>query len=217
MSKKAHIAYRRAQRRKALRVVAFAAVVVVVLAAAAALLVSAFSRPALPALSGNVIDIAASMDGFDKQELRVKVGQPVTITLDAIQGSQFEGTVSDIAPVGTTTGGSVNFTVTVEIKDKNDQIRPGMTAAANIAVNQLKDVLVVPNRAIRTQNGKRVIWVARNGLPKQIDITLGASSNTTSQVVGGDLKDGDQIILNPPSTSNPFGPDTSGPSSSSGG
>ncbi len=87
MSKKAHIAYRRAQRRKALRVVAFAAVVVVVLAAAAALLVSAFSRPALPALSGNVIDVAASMDGFDKQEVRVKVGQPVTIRLTSLDNS----------------------------------------------------------------------------------------------------------------------------------
>ncbi len=136
---------------------------------------------------------------------RVELGQPVTLTLDAIQGSEFQGSVSDISPVGKSSGGSVNFTVTVEIIEKNDQIRPGMTTAANIAVNQLKNVLLVPNRAIRTENGKRIIWVVRNGLPTKEDITLGASSNSTSEVIGGDLKEGDQIILNPPSTTNPMG------------
>jgi HlyD family secretion protein len=140
---------------------------------------------------------------------RVKIGQPVTLTLDAIQGSEFEGAVSDIAPVGKATTGSVNFTVTVEIKDQSQQIRPGMTAAANISVNQLKNVLLIPNRAIRTQNGKRIVYVIRNGLPTQIEITLGASSNTASEVASGDIHEGDEIILNPPST-NPFGPRSGG-------
>jgi HlyD family secretion protein len=153
-------------------------------------------------LSHLYVDVDVSEVDID----RVKQGQPVTITLDAIQGSEFQGTVSDVSPVGTTTGGSVNFIVTVEITDKSDQIRPGMTAAANIAVNQLKNVLLVPNRAIRTQNGKRIVYVARNGVPTQVEITLGASSNTASEVIGGDLKEGDQIILNPPSGTNPFGP-----------
>jgi HlyD family secretion protein len=147
------------------------------------------------------VDIDVSEVDID----RVEIGQPVTLTLDAIQGSEFQGSVSDIAPIGKSAGGSVNFTVTVEITEKNEQIRPGMTAAANIAVNQLKNVLLVPNRAIRTENGKRVIWVVRNGLPTKEDITLGASSNSASEVVGGSLKEGDQIILNPPSTTNPMG------------
>jgi HlyD family secretion protein len=150
---------------------------------------------------------------------RVKQDQPVTLTLDAIQGSEFEGKVSDISPVGTSTTGSVNFTVTVEITDQSQTIKPGMTAAANIAVNQLKNVLIVPNRAIRTQNGKRIVYVVRNGLPAQIEITLGASSNTASEVASGDIKEGDQIILNPPST-NPFaggGPQGGNTTSSSNG
>jgi heme/copper-type cytochrome/quinol oxidase subunit 2 len=82
------VAYRRAQqRKKTLRVVAFGAVVVVVMAVATSLLVSAFSKPALPALSGNVIDISADMGGFNKQELRVKAGQPVTIRLTSLDNS----------------------------------------------------------------------------------------------------------------------------------
>jgi HlyD family secretion protein len=152
-------------------------------------------------LSHLYVDIDVSEVDID----RVELGQPVTLTLDAIQDSKFQGAVSDISPVGKSSGGSVNFTVTVEIIEKNEQIRPGMTAAANIAVNQLKNVLLVPNRAIRTENGKRVIWVVRNGLPTKEEITLGASSNSTSEVAGGSLKEGDQIILNPPSTTNPMG------------
>jgi HlyD family secretion protein len=160
-------------------------------------------------LSHLFVDIDVSEVDID----RVKIGQPVTLTLDAIQGSEFDGAVSDIAPVGTASTGSVNFTVTVEIKDQSQQIRPGMTAAANISVNQLKNVLLVPNKAIRTQNGKRIVYVIRSGLPTQIEITLGASSNTTSEVASGDIHAGDQIILNPPAA-NPFGARSGGGSSS---
>src|SRR6266508_4541724 len=88
MSRKARAALRRSQQRKQLtRAAAFGAVVIVVLAAATYLLVSAFSKPALPAISGNVIDVAADMGGFDKKEIRVKAGQPVTIRLTSLDNS----------------------------------------------------------------------------------------------------------------------------------
>lgn len=88
MSKKTQIAYRQAQqRKKTIRATAFAAVVIVVLAVATVLLVSAFSRPALPTLSGNVIDVSADMGGFDKKEIHVKAGQPVTIRLTSLDNS----------------------------------------------------------------------------------------------------------------------------------
>lgn len=88
MSKKTQIAYRRAQqRKKSLRAVAFGVVVIAVLAVAAYLLVSAFAKPVLPTLSGNVIDVSADMGGFDKKEIRVKAGQPVTIRLTSLDNS----------------------------------------------------------------------------------------------------------------------------------
>ena len=67
-------------------------------------------------------------------------------------------------------------------------------------MNALTDVLLVPNRAVRLVDSQRVVYVLRNGLPTEIKITLGASSDTVSEVTSGDLKEGDQIILNPPST-----------------
>ena len=137
----------------------------------------------------------------------VQVGQPVTLTFDSIQDQEFQGMVSDISDIGTTASGVVNFVVTVEITDDTTQIKPGMTAAANIAVSQLHDVLLVPNRAIRTQNSNRIVYVLRNGVATPVVITLGSSSNTESEIVSGDLQVGDQVILNPPSTTN-LGPDS---------
>lgn len=131
---------------------------------------------------------------------KVALGQDVSLTFDALQGKEFTGKVNDIALVGRVTSGTVNFTVTVEITNKTDEIKPGMTAAASIAVNQLQGVILVPNRAIRTINGARIIYILKNGAATQLEITLGASSNTQSEVTSGNMQIGDQVILNPPST-----------------
>jgi HlyD family secretion protein len=73
-----------------------------------------------------------------------------------------------------------------------------MTAAVNIVVEQIEDVLLVPNRAVRVQDGQRVVYILRAGQPVAIPIALGASSDMESQVLEGDLAVGDQIVLNPP-------------------
>lgn len=75
------------QRNKRIRSVAFAVIVISVVGLAASLLISAFSRPKAEPMAGNVIDISASMSGFDMQEIRVKAGQPVTIRLTSLDNS----------------------------------------------------------------------------------------------------------------------------------
>ncbi len=58
-----------------------------VLSLTGALLYAAFARPALAPLSGDVIEIAADMSGFDMQLIRVKAGQPVTVRLTSLDNS----------------------------------------------------------------------------------------------------------------------------------
>jgi HlyD family secretion protein len=127
---------------------------------------------------------------------RIKVGQAVSMVFDAIPNQEYHGIVKEVAPVGTTEEGVVDFTVTVELTDPRDAVRPGMTAAVNVVVDQLQDVLLVPNRAVRVQEGKRVVYVLKDGSLQPVEITLGASSDTDSQVLDGELKEGDQIVLN---------------------
>ena len=128
----------------------------------------------------------------------VKVGQPVVITFDAILSKEYHGRVIEVARVGNVVQGAVEFTVAVELTDADELVKPGMTAAVTIVVKELENVLLVPNRAVRLVNGQRVVYVLHNGEPAMVAITLGASSDVMSEVVRGDLREGDLIILNPP-------------------
>ncbi len=132
---------------------------------------------------------------------RVQVGQTATITLDAAPDKEYSGQVVAVALAGVVDQGAVNFRVTVQLSDADKSVLPGMTAAVNIVVTELQDVLLVPNRAVRIQNGNRIVYVLRNGALLPITITLGASSETYSEVLSGDLKEGDTIVLNPATTS----------------
>jgi HlyD family secretion protein len=145
-------------------------------------------------LSRLLVDVSVSEVDIN----RIVVGQDVVLTFDAIPGMEYHGKVSEVAPVGISVQGVVDFTVTVELMDADSAVKTGMTAAVNMVVNQLSDVLLVPNRAVRVVDGQRVVYILKNGQPETVKITLGASSATVSEVVGGDLQEGDLIVLNPP-------------------
>jgi HlyD family secretion protein len=135
----------------------------------------------------------------------VSVGQTVTLSFDAILGKDYHGQVIKVSQAGTVDNGIVNFTVTVELTDADDMVKPGMTAAVNIVIKEIKDAILVPSRAVRLVNNNYVVYILKNGMPQQVSIRLGSSSDTMSVVVGGDLKEGDEVILNPPASLQPGG------------
>jgi HlyD family secretion protein len=150
-------------------------------------------------LSSLLVDVQVSEVDINS----VSIGQPVTLTFDAILGKDYHGEVVEVTQAGTVEEGVVNFTVTVELTDADSAVKPGMTAGVNIVVQEMQDVLLVPNRAVRLVNGQRVVYVLVDGQPAQKEVRLGSSSDTMSVVAGGDLGEGDLIILNPPEE---FGP-----------
>ena len=129
---------------------------------------------------------------------RITMSEPVKLTFDAILNNEYNGIVTEVAQIGLVTQGVVEFMVTVELTDADENVKPGMTAAINIVVEQLDNVLLVPNRAVRVVDGQRVVYILQNGELVSVRITLGASSDTESEVVDGNLKSGDLIVLNPP-------------------
>ena len=80
-----------------------------------------------------------------------------------------------------------------------------MTAAVNIVVKEIKDAILIPNRAIRLVDSNYVAYILKDSMPQQVKIRLGSSSDTMSVVVGGDLQEGDDVILNPPANLQPGG------------
>ena len=131
---------------------------------------------------------------------RILVGQNVELVFDAINNKAYQARVHSVAQVGTIQNGLVNFKVTIEILNPDGQVLPGMTAAVSIIISQLDDVLTIPNRAIRLVDNKSVVYVLENGAPTPVEIVIGSSSDTMSEVVSGGLKEGDKVILNPPSS-----------------
>jgi HlyD family secretion protein len=154
-------------------------------------------------LSSLLVDVKVSEVDINN----VTIGQPVTLTFDAILGKEYHGEVIEVTQAGTADEGVVNFTVTVELTDADAMVKPGMTAAVNIVVEEMQDVLLIQNRAVRLVDNQRVVYVLENGQPVKKEITLGSSSDTLSVVAGGDVKEGDVIILNPPTE---FGPGPGG-------
>lgn len=74
-------------RQRRLRSGVFAVVVIGVLGLAGYFLRQAFFRPPPTPMAGNVIDVSATMSGFDKTDIHVNVGQPVTIRLTSLDNS----------------------------------------------------------------------------------------------------------------------------------
>ena len=136
----------------------------------------------------------------------ITVGQPVTITFDAVQAKSYAGKVAKISQAGDSSGSGVNFTVTVQLTQVDQMVKPGMTAAVTITVREVTGALLVQNRAVRQVNGKRVVYILTNNQPVTVEIQLGATSDSNSEVIGGGLKEGDLVIQNPPAASgSPFG------------
>lgn len=171
--------------------------------------------------------ILVDLDVSEVDINQVEIGQPVVLAFDAIIGKEYHGQVVEVGLVGVETQGVVGFNVTIEMTDADAEVLPGMTCAVSIITSQIDNALLVPTEAIRTIDGQRVVYVLST-LPvatetqteeqsgpfgmsfgsgaapegtRMVEITLGATSFTYCQVIDGDLKAGDIVILNPPDNS----------------
>jgi len=84
----------------------------------------------------------------------VKVGQAVTVTADAVAGKTYEGTVTRISIVGSTSNGATSYPVTVRI-DSTDGLLPGMNVQASITLQESDNVVAIPVTAL--VRGNRVL------------------------------------------------------------
>jgi len=109
---------------------------------------------------------------------KVKVGQPVTVTFDAIDSFIANGTVSVVDLVGTVTQGVVSYNVKIAINTVDDRIRPGMSVNTTIITNEKDNVIVVPSSAVKTL-GKTSYVQIFNTLPS----TVSSSSNLPNRNV----------------------------------
>jgi len=125
-------------------------------------------------------------------------GQPVIITLDAFPDEEIEGEVTAIKSIGTVSGGIVTYEVRVEIAPTKVPIRPDMTASATVVVEEKENVLLIPNRAIRYEEGVEYVEVLDQSggtEVRRVAIATGASNDAVTEVTAG-LEEGDVVVTN---------------------
>ena len=140
------------------------------------------TKQRIATISLNEVDVA-----------KVKVGQKVTITFDAIEDLSITGEVVEVDALGTTSQGVVSYSVKIAFDIQDDRVRPGMSVSVNIILNTKPDVLMVSSSAIKTKNGENYVEVLVNGAPEQKTIVAGDSNDTMTEITGG-LVDGDEVV-----------------------
>jgi len=149
---------------------------------------------------------------------KVKDGQKVTLTFDAIENLTISGQVLEIDALGTVTQGVVSYNVKIGFDTQDDRIKPGMSVSAAIVTDVKQNVLSVPNSAIKTTSGVAYVQIldqptqnsaqsaaagqsasVSQGItslipPRQQQVEIGISNDTTTEIISG-LKEGDQIVV----------------------
>lgn len=133
---------------------------------------------------------------------KVKVGQRVNITFDAIDGLEITGEVVEMDSLGTVSQGVVSYNVKIAFDVQDDRIKPGMSLSANIILDSKNDVLLISNAAVKTQNGSSYVEILNNGIPEKKNITVGKSNDLMTEIVAG-LAEGDEVITQKISTTAP--------------
>lgn len=118
--------------------------------------------------------------------LRVRVGQTARISFDSMRGETYDGVVESVY------SHENNFLVRIDVSALPPQILPGMTADVAIAIAERRDVLLAP--AIAIDEGK--VYVKRDsGRVHAVDVTLGVVDGTMAEIVGGDVREGDRLVI----------------------
>ena len=131
----------------------------------------------------------------------VEVGQTVNITSDAKEGQTFTGVVTKVSVVGTTSGGTTTYPVTVRIDD-TEGLRPGMNVDAEIVLTSADDVLAIPGTAVNRGNTVLITSdspSAANALEQEapegyvyVQVETGISDDSYIEITSG-LQEGDTV------------------------
>jgi HlyD family secretion protein len=148
---------------------------------------------------------------------RLQPGQRVTFTVDAYPNSPFTGRVVQVRNAPITVQNVVTYDAVVEVPNPDLKLKPGMTANVTFLTAERSNVLKVPNAALRfqlagaeqavIQNGREpgaakqaderpgCVWIlTERGLPEPTALLLGISDETSTEVVSGDLREGQEVM-----------------------
>ncbi len=192
---------------------------------------ASFQTPTLFTIAQDLTKMQIDTNVAESDIGMVKVGQEVDFTVDAYPDTTFTGRVWQIRQAPITVQNVVTYDVVVQVDNRDFKLMPGMTANVSIIITKKQNVLRITNGALRFRFSERssgptlrsgasgtvggaekkgpVVWLLENGKPRRVMVTPGISDGVYTEIVSGDLKDGQQLIveaLKKSTTQTPSGP-----------
>lgn len=152
------------------------------------------SQPALMIISDFENEILIELSETDVA--KVKPNQRVDLSINAIPNKKFKGKVSRVDSIGTNTQGVISYKAFITLDDNNSDIRQGMTVDAEITTKELKNVLSVPNSAVKPYQGGRAVRVPDSKMPEKfryVPVVIGVRGVNNTQIIEG-LEEGQEVI-----------------------
>ncbi len=133
----------------------------------------------------------------------IELNDKALFSVDAFPNRTFEGKVRQIRQSPQTVQNVVTYDVVVSISNPDVALKPGMTASVRVVIDQRTDVLRVSSQALRYAPPNAVrpdpthpkVWVLRDGNPAAVDLNPGLNDDDLVEVLSGDIKPGDQVIV----------------------
>lgn len=126
---------------------------------------------------------------------RVKPGMKVEYWVDAYRDKRFSGTISLIYPQPEIKENIVYYLAILKIDPKDTTfLKPEMTTHVKIIIDEKADVLVVPNGAVRFEDGKNVVYVKVKDKIERKAVTTGIRDDKSTEIVSG-LGEGERIVI----------------------
>lgn len=165
---------------------------------------ASFETPEIFSVAEDLTKMQIEASVVEADIAKVKEGQKVRFTVDSYADDYFYGVVTQVRNEATTTSNVVTYTVVIGIDNTEMKLKPGMTANVEIITAEEKDIMLVPNQALRfyiddSDNAKRYkdrgVWIMKNGKPERVTVKIGVSDDDNTQILESSLKIGDAVII----------------------
>lgn len=153
---------------------------------------SAYETAAFSIASNDQATVSINVDELDITS--VKTGQTAKITLDAIEGEKFEGTITSVSSEASSGSSSAKYPVEITF-DKTDDMRIGMTASASISIDKAEDAVLIPVDALQEKGGKTFVYTKKDSdgnLSGEVEVETGLSNGNKVEITSG-LESGDTV------------------------
>jgi RND family efflux transporter MFP subunit len=153
------------------------------------------SKTAVHLVDTSTVEMDGVVDEIDIY--KVKVGQKAIVIVDALPNVELKGKVTFISPFGTRETGVVEFPITISLESTEIELKGGLTATADVIVEEHKNIIMVPNRAIKGSPGDywvEVVIDEKKITTEKRPVILGTQNDQFSEVISG-LSEGEKVIV----------------------